>query len=175
MIGKINVKRRQETSCNGLPAALLKSAIQKYARRALAEKGLWCLAEMDLFSLVEADPEGAAEHARLRPRAAGTSEAEARATAVRRARALRTNLLNRLIVMVSEEISIAAWWMPLVVHQLAAAWQDNRGKTASRKYLVDISRHLLATKKVRLISYLKSVYLLPPDYVKPDRRRDLVG
>ena len=44
--------------------AFLKSGIQKYARRAEVDKGLWCLVEMDLFSLLEWD--GAALNAYLK-------------------------------------------------------------------------------------------------------------
>lgn len=151
--GKISLKRRCETSYNGTPASVLKSALQKYARRGLAGPGLWCLAEMDLFSLVEAGSFPPVD--------------------VRRATALRTNLINRLIVMVPEDVGVAAWWMPLVAGRLVAAWQASRRVEASRKYLVDLYRHLAAARKLRLVSDLKSVYLLPPNYVKPAQLGDL--
>jgi hypothetical protein len=147
------LKRRRETSYNGVPTAVLKSALQKYARRGLLDSGLWCLAELDLFSLVEA----------------GAFPAED----VRRAAALRTNLLNRLIVMVPEDVGIAEWWLPLVAGRLVAAWQACRRQDASRKHLVDLYKYLAAARKLRLVSDLKSVHLLPPDYVKPAQGADL--
>jgi hypothetical protein len=165
MIGSLYLKRRSERSYNGVPVAVLKSGLQKYARRGMLDAGLWCLAEWDLFRLVEAEPAGLAEYLR---RHGGDG-----AAVVRRARALRTNLLNRLVVMVSEEVSVAAWWLPLVADRLARAWQAARGRAESAKHLVDLFKHLAGARKIRLVSDLKSVYLLPPDYVKPAQRGDL--
>src|SRR5436853_4553055 len=100
MIGQIHLKRRQERSYNGAAVAALKSGLQKYARRAMRDRGLACLVEMDLFGLIERDGAEAAEYAR---RHGGADEARARRQAVRKAKALRTNLVNRLVVMASEE------------------------------------------------------------------------
>jgi hypothetical protein len=55
MIGKMKLTRRQEASFNGAPVAALKSGIQKYVRRAMPEKGLCRLLELDLFGAIEAD------------------------------------------------------------------------------------------------------------------------
>lgn len=174
MIGRIEVRRRQERSYNGIPIAVLKSGIQKYARRGMLEKGLWCLAEIDLFSLLETEPEAVAEYLRRSARSVPAyQQAEDERPVIRKARAIRTNLINRLIVMVSEEISISAYWMPLVVNRLYELWRAERDQAASRKHLIDIYRYLAAAEKIRLISDLKSVYLLPPDYVEPDQRPDL--
>lgn len=174
MIGQIYLKRRQERSYNGIPIGVLKSGLQKYARRARLGEGLWCLIELDLFQLVETELDGVAEYLRRKGRAVfPLEEAEYKRAIIQKAKALRTNLVNRLIVMVSEEVSISAYWMPLVVNELYELWKADRNRTISRKHLIDIYKHLVRQEKIRLISDLKSVYLLPPDYVKPDRRQDL--
>ena len=80
---------------------------------------------------------------------------------------IRTNMINRLVVMMSEEVNISAWWMPLKIYELYQKWVENRDNTSSRKYLIDMYYYLTSQKMIRLISDLKSVYLLPPDYVKP--------
>jgi hypothetical protein len=54
-IGDFNARFRVEKSFHGYPISVLKSGIQKYARRGETEKGLWCLVEMDIFSLLEKD------------------------------------------------------------------------------------------------------------------------
>ena len=54
-IGDLYARYRLEKSFFGYDPSVLKSGIQKYARRAEVEKGLWCLVEMDLFSLLEGD------------------------------------------------------------------------------------------------------------------------
>ena len=64
VLGDLYAKYRLEKSFFGYDPSVLKSGIQKYARRAEVEKGLWCLVEMDLFSLLEWD--GAALDAYLR-------------------------------------------------------------------------------------------------------------
>ena len=51
---------------------------------------------------------------------------------------------------------------------------ENRGGAGSRKYLVDMYLYLTSQKMIRLISDIHSVYLLPPDYVKPEQMDDLI-
>ena len=53
VFGDLYARRRVDKSFFGFDPSILKSGIQKYARRAEVEKGLWCLVEMDLFSLLE--------------------------------------------------------------------------------------------------------------------------
>ena len=51
--GNLYVKRRVEKSYFDYHPSVLKSGIQKYGRRNEVGKGMWCLIEMDLFSLLE--------------------------------------------------------------------------------------------------------------------------
>ena len=152
----------------GYHPSVLKSGIQKYARRAEVQKGLWCLVEMDLFSLLEWD--GAALEAYLNAHPGATRE---RVQA--QARKIRTNMVNRLVVVMSEEVGICAWWMPIVIHRLYEGWVSNRGNPVSRKYLVDMYLYLTSQRMARLISDIHSVYLVPPSYVKPRQMEDLAG
>ena len=106
-LGELCARYRCEKSFFGYNPSVLKSGIQKYARRAEVQKGLWCLVEMDLFSLLEWD--GAALDAYLQ-----NHPKETRANTQAAAKRIRTNMVNRLVVMMSEEVSISAWWMPLI-------------------------------------------------------------
>ena len=166
-IGNLYHRYRSEKSFFGYNPSVLKSGIQKYARRAEIQKGLWCLVEMDLFSLLEWD--GAALDAYLQ-----NHPKETRANTQASAKRIRTNMVNRLVVMMSEEVGISAWWMPLIIHELYQRWVETRGGPESRKYLVDMYLFLTSQKMVRLISDIHSVYLLPPDYVKPKQMVDLI-
>ncbi len=166
LFGDLYARYRLEKSFFGYDPHVLKSGIQKYARRAEVKKGLWCLVEMDLFSLLEWN--GAALNAYLRKH-----PKESRTNTQQSAQRLRTNMVNRLVVMMSEEVNISAWWMPLKIHELYQQWVDNRANASSRKYLVDMYLYLTSQKMIRLISDLKSVFLLPPDYVKPKQMSDL--
>jgi hypothetical protein len=63
--------------------------------------------------------------------------------------------------------------MPAKIHELYGKWCENRGDASSRKYLIDMYLYLTSQKMIRLISDLHSVYLLPPDYVKPKHMNNL--
>jgi hypothetical protein len=167
VFGKLYTKRRSEKSYFGYHPLVLKSGIQKYARRAKVQKGLWCLIEMDLFSLLEWN--GPALNAYLRKYPERT-----RVLTKRGAQAIRTNMINRLIANMSEEVSISAWWMPLKIFELYQQWHENRYDVSSRKSLVDMYYYLTSQKMIRLISDLKSVFLIPPLYLPDEKRGDLI-
>ena len=166
-IGDLYLKYQSEKSFFGYDPSVLKSGIQKYARRAEVVKGLWCLVEMDLFSFLEWDGTALDSYLRKHPE-------QSREKVQRKATATRTNMINRLVVIMSEEVSISAWWMPSKILELYEKWIENRDNPSSRKYLVDMYRYLTSQKMIRLISDLKSVYLIPPDYVKPKQLKDLI-
>jgi hypothetical protein len=83
-------------------------------------------------------------------------------------------MVNRLVVMMTEEVNISAWWMPLKIFDLYQKWIENRGNSSSRKFLVDMYLYLTSQKMIRLISDLHSVFLVPPDYVKREQMDDLL-
>jgi hypothetical protein len=165
--GDLSHKFRSEKSLFGYKPSVLKSGIQKYARRSEIQKGLWCLVEMDLFSLLEWEGTALGAYLRKYPKAE-------RIKVQTQAQKIRTNMVNRLVVMMSEEVSISAWWMPLLIHELYQKWLETRGGPESRKYLVDMYLHLTSQKMVRLISDIHSVYLVPPGYVKLKQMEDLI-
>jgi hypothetical protein len=166
ILGDLYARYRVEKSFFGYDPSILKSGIQKYARRAEVEKGLWCLVDLDSFSLLEWG--GIALNSYLHAYPEETPENTQIA-----AKRIRTNMVNRLVVMMSEEVNISAWWIPLKMLELYEKWDGNRGNTSSRKYLVDMYLYLTSQKMIRLISDLHSVFLLPPDYVKAEQMNDL--
>ena len=166
VFGDLYARYRKEKSFFGYDPSVLKSGMQKYARRAEVEKGLWCLVEMDLFSLLEWGGTALNGYLRKYPK-------ETRAKTMTAAKRIRTNMVNRLVVMMTEEVNISAWWIPSKILELYQQWIENRGDTSSRKFLVDMYWYLTSQKMIRLISDLKSVFLLPPDYVKAGQMNDL--
>jgi hypothetical protein len=160
VIGDLYARYRVERSFHGYHPSVLKSGIQKYARRSVLVKGLWCLVDMDSFSLLEWDGPELDVYLSKYPE-------ETRVNTIASAKRIRTNMVNRLVVMMSEEINISAWWMPSKILDLYGKWTANRGRASSRKYLVEMYLYLTSQKMIRLISDLHAVYLLPPDCVKP--------
>ena len=167
MIENLYAKYRSEKSYFGYDPAVLKSGIQKYGRRAEIEKGLWCLVEMDSFSMLEWNGTAQNDYLAKHP-------GETLINTQRSAQRIRTNMVNRLVVMMSEEVSISAWWMPLKIMELRNKWLENRGNLSSQKFLVDMYLTLTSQRMIRLISDLHSVYLLPPDYVKEKHMNTLM-
>ena len=163
--GGLYARYRSEKSFYGYDPHVLKSGLQKYGRRAEVEKGLWCLVEMDLFSLLEWDGPALHEYLKEHP-------GELRANTQQSAQRIRTNMINRLVVMMSEEVNISAWWMPLRIYELYQNWWKYRNSPVSRKYLIDMYYYLTSQMMIRLISDLKSVYVLPPYYVKSGQMND---
>ncbi len=53
--GNLFAKYSSSKSFHGYDPKVLKNGIQKYGRWTEMEKSLWCLVEMDLFSLLEWD------------------------------------------------------------------------------------------------------------------------
>ena len=81
-------------------------------------------------------------------------------------------MINRLVVMMSEEVNISTWWLPIKMMELYQKWWSNRGNPESQKYLVDMYLYLTSQRMIRLTSDLKSVYVLPSYYVKPNQMPD---
>jgi len=154
---KICVTMHKELSFNGVRTSVLKSGIQKYVRRNNLQKGIWCLIELDLFELVERN-ENFAKKISLK------ENLNVKLVQMN-AQKIRSNMINRLIVMMSEEISICNWWLPIKIKELYEAWVNSRKTSQSRKYLIAIYKLLNASEKLRLISDFKTVFNLPPYYI----------
>ena len=77
----------------GYKLDILKSGLQKYLRRREEEKMLWCLGEIYLFKVY------------------ANSEQEKKAT-----RGIITNLINRIIVMLDEELLFIEWDKYLIIY-----------------------------------------------------------
>ena len=129
-------------SYNGHPFDEIISAIQKYVRRCNLDMSLYAAVEADLFSLVKKD--------------AGISYSNAKSR--------RTNFINRLRVIMCEEIGIAE---PLLLLEFDNAYLEylnfresdtDIGIAKSRNAFIKIIYMLVNSKKIRLVSDIKTVY-----------------
>ena len=87
----------------GYKLDILKSGLQKYLRRRQLDKMLWCLSEIYLFKALASN---AAEH---------------KAT-----KGIITNLINRIIIMLDEELLFAEWDKYLIVHTLIDKFEESQ-------------------------------------------------
>lgn len=151
-IGSICIILHRERSFHNVDIRILKSAIQKYARRAMFfPKGVWCLIELDLFSYLEIKPDLYSNEK--------LTQKQIQLNSVR----IRSNMINRLIAMMSEDVGPCNSQLPYKMHNLYLQWIKNRRDISSRKILIEIY-HCLANEniqRIRLLSDLRTVYNLP--------------
>jgi hypothetical protein len=159
-IGSMCVILHRERSFHNVDIRILKSALQKYARRAMfSPKGVWCLIELDLFSCLEIKPH-------LSPKNQLTQK-QIQQNSVR----IRSNMINRLIAMMSEDVGPCNSQLPSKIHSLYLQWIKTRREISSRKILIQIY-HCLANEniqRIRLLSDLRTVYNLP-EYLTDNNR-----
>lgn len=163
-LGQLSVVFRRERSLHGVDPRALKSALQKYARRGDEEKGLWCLVELDSFARALASIDALA-------RRDGVTATSAR----RRVDALRTNTMNRLVVMLSEEVNVHDVWLPVAAREHYVRWCAKRDADAGRDELVALYRRIVAAEKCRVVSDYRTVYNLAPHYLPDDEHEALVA
>lgn len=160
-IGSMCVILHRERSFHNVDTRSLKSALQKYARRGMfSPQGVWCLIELDLFSLLEIHPEYLVSKCQL------TSK-QIQQNSVR----IRSNMINRLIAMMSEDVGPCHPHLPKEIHRLYLQWIASRRENSSRTILVKIYQTLANEKisRIRLLSDLRTVYNLP-EYLTPNQR-----
>ena len=121
----------------GLPLDVLKSGIQKYIRRGNNEKALWCMAEYDLFRDFDTKSYG-----------------------------IRTNMVNRLVVICTEDVGIANINTILDLDNELKIFEKYKktDKYKSREALINIINTMTNSKKIRLFSHIRSTYMNPEFY-----------
>ncbi|CAF0844669.1 unnamed protein product [Adineta steineri] len=151
-IGSLCIILHRERSFHNIDIRILKSAIQKYARRAMFfPKGVWCLIELDLFSILEINSQ-------LYPKCQ-LNQKQIQMNSVR----IRSNMINRLVAMMSEDVGPCDHQLPHKIYNFYQQWIKNRRTISSRKILVQLYYCLANsnTKRIRLLSDLRTVYNLP--------------
>lgn len=131
----------------------VKSAIQKYARRGNTEKMFEAITEMDAFASIEHQ-------------------------APRAVKAIRTNMINRLKVMLFEDVSFSQRAVFTLVIQAVCDWEH--GKRTDRSLLADIAHLIASAKKLRHPSFIrakfgtgKSTSLTEDDFLEGIDSRDV--
>jgi hypothetical protein len=113
----------------------VKSAIQKYARRGMHSEMLQAVSEMDAFKAYD-DSDNV--------------------TTQRASKAIRTNMINRLKVILFEDVSFSQVGAFTTVSEKIKEWEDE-GRT-DEKTLAEIVAIISHAKKLRLPSYLRANY-----------------
>ena len=117
----------------GYKLDILKSAMQKYLRRREETKMLWCVGEIYLFHVF-----------------AKTQQEK------RCARGIITNLLNRIIIMMYEELLFAEWDKYLICRSLLE--QFEKSKREDFLALIQVCKLLCRSKLLRLNSDIRGYF-----------------
>lgn len=117
----------------GYKLDILKSAMQKYLRRREETKMLWCVGEIYLFHVF-----------------AKTQQEK------RCARGIITNLLNRIIIMMDEELLFAEWDKYLICRSLLE--QFEKSKREDFLALIQVCKLLCRSKLLRLNSDIRGYF-----------------
>lgn len=154
--GQISCKFRQSKTFAGHDVRICISAIQKYARRGELDKGLYFLTQLNTFSKVETG-EWASHVASL--------DKVDEKSVITRAKCIRTNMVNRLLVIMVEDVGIANWRIPKFAKRWHIEWSKHRNTSEGNRLLVEFYTILCKSKKCRILSDLKTRYCLPPYYI----------
>lgn len=136
------------TSHNGVSIDVLKSGVQKYIRRGIFEKAIWCAMELDMFhELLHAQP----------------------TTGLK---ALSTNILNRLIITSVEDVGIGNPYLPIVMQDLIDVYMASRMDPSMNKErmnaVYDMVYIMSHSMKSRELSHIKCVYHEVPSSLTVD-------
>ncbi len=133
MSSKMSTKFRNQVTWNGYPMDVMKSGLQKYIRRGMTEKALYCAGELDLFKeAAEKEGEG-----------------------------IRTNLFNRILITYMEDVenlSIAKQVGDAVTALYQERTRPNRSKEKEETILSDVVVLLSHSTKARMCSHVRAVF-----------------
>ena len=126
-------KFRQEISWNGYPSDILKSGLQKYIRRGILNKALYCSAELDLF-----------KHA------------------TNRGETIRTNFLHRLMIIYLEDVENTTIFSEIndlfELLFLEREKKENRNFQNEEQWISKIVSLLSHSQKARICSHIRSIF-----------------
>ena len=130
----ISTTHHHQITWNGYPADIIKSGLQKYIRRGMIEKALYCAGECDLFK-----------------EAPNVSQGEG----------ARTNFLHRLMVIFMEDVENMSLW-PDMTHKMKEIFEErkkeNRDKAKEERLISEVVIQLGASTKARMCSHIRAVF-----------------
>jgi len=134
MSAHISTTYRKHITWNNYPADIMKSGLQKYIRRSILDKALYCAAELDLFK-----------------DAPNTKEAEG----------IRTNFLHRLMIIFMEDVENLALF-DTIYTKMNQLFQErdkaDRHKEIELYWVTEVVTLLVRSKKARICSHVRALF-----------------
>lgn len=158
----MRIKHRGAKTYTGLDFDVAKSALQKYIRRSDWDKVALIIADIERVSMVD-DTDIAEQYVAEMNALPSHGKDFVVKNVQTRAKSMRTNMINRLFVIASEDISIAN------DNATEYVWKWVGGRRSVDIPLIDMIRagvYLARSQKLRIISDYKTIHMLPPYYWK---------
>jgi len=134
MSAYISTTYRKHITWNNYPADVMKSGLQKYIRRSILDKALYCAAELDLFK-----------------EAPNAKEAEG----------IRTNFLHRLMIIFMEDVENLALF-DTIYTKMNQLFQErdkaDRHKEKELYWVTEVVTLLVRSKKARICSHVRALF-----------------
>jgi hypothetical protein len=134
MSAHISTSYRKHITWNNYPADVMKSGLQKYIRRSILDKALYCAAELDLFK-----------------EAPNAKEAEG----------IRTNFLHRLMIIFMEDVENLALF-DTIYTKMNQLFQErekaDRNKDKELYWVTEVVTLLVRSKKARICSHVRALF-----------------
>jgi len=134
MSALLSTSYRKHITWNGYPADVVKSGLQKYIRRSVLEKALYCAAELDLFKEAE-----------------NKKEAEG----------IRTNFLHRLMIIFMEDVENLSLF-DTIYTKMNLLFQErdkeDRSKDKEADWITEVVTLLVRSKKSRMCSHVRALF-----------------
>ncbi len=134
MSSHLSTKYRQQVTWNSYPADIMKSGLQKYIRRGIIDKALYCAGELDLFK--DAPNKGEGE-------------------------GIRTNFLHRLMVIYMEDVENISLFdeMDRKMDELFKEREKaDRSKEKEERLVSELVIRMGQSTKARMCSHIRAVF-----------------
>lgn len=130
----LSTKYRNQVTWNGYAADIMKSGLQKYIRRRMPEKALYCARELDLFKEAPNQKEG---------------------------EGIRTNFLHRLMIIFMEDVENMSLFDEIysrMSNLFNEREKQDRSKEKEERWIEEVVTFLSQSNKARMCSHIRAVF-----------------
>jgi hypothetical protein len=134
MTNHLSTTYRKQVTWNGFAADVMKSGLQKYIRRGIIDKALYCAAELDLFKEAPQAKEG---------------------------EGIRTNFLHRLMIIFMEDVENLSLFDEIytkIKHLFNEREKGDRSKEKEQQWIHEVVIRMSQSTKARVCSHIRAVF-----------------
>lgn len=134
MSALLSTTYRKHITWNGYPADVMKSGLQKYIRRGIVDKALYCAKELDLYKDAPNAKEG---------------------------EGIRTNFLHRLMIIFMEDVANLSLFDSMYIHMnslFKEREKEDRSEEKEQEWIRQVVQQLCTSSKARICSHVRAIF-----------------